>query len=330
MDVLGYNFKSLEQIIPFLEPTASGISTQWAQRTAHRLQCTVVVGYPEVAQSPLSDVQLENARPEEQNGFTSFSRPVIPNHDPSFPHNYNASVVVDAAGAVRAHYRKSHLYYTDATWAREGQGFQATEIPLGKASASGQDAVRCTATLGICMDLNNKNFTAPWTAWEFANHVLDSKSRLAIVSMAWLSAELSEEQLIADPKVSDLHTVSYWAARLQPVIERAGMGRPPVIAVLANRAGVEGEACYAGSSTVMLLGGGETRIFDLLGKGEERLLVVDTDNVSRDQGMPSCKELQLTCSAGFQIPSGKERAVIALIKHRLKAALFGVFWCACH
>ena len=44
----GYNFPDLESIKPFLEPTTSGPTTQWAITIAKRLSCTVIVGYPEV------------------------------------------------------------------------------------------------------------------------------------------------------------------------------------------------------------------------------------------------------------------------------------------
>jgi protein N-terminal amidase len=57
----------------------------------------------------------------------------------SAPEYYNSLVVVDKAGQNVAHYRKSFLYYTDATWAREGQGFYA-----GKLGTLGQVA------MGIC------------------------------------------------------------------------------------------------------------------------------------------------------------------------------------
>jgi protein N-terminal amidase len=58
------------------------------------------------------------------------------------PEYYNSLVVVDSAGEKVAHYRKSFLYYTDATWAREGQGFYG-----GKLGSLGQ------AAMGICMDI---------------------------------------------------------------------------------------------------------------------------------------------------------------------------------
>jgi protein N-terminal amidase len=44
----GYNFHSLEEIRPYLEPTTAGVTTQWAIRAAQQYNCTVTVGYPEI------------------------------------------------------------------------------------------------------------------------------------------------------------------------------------------------------------------------------------------------------------------------------------------
>lgn len=83
----GYNFPSLEAIGPFLEPTAAGASTKWAIEVAQRLRCHVTVGYPEAA---------------------------------SDGRRFNSAVTVSPAGEVLANYRKTFLYYTDETWAHEG------------------------------------------------------------------------------------------------------------------------------------------------------------------------------------------------------------------
>lgn len=51
-----------------------------------------------------------------------------------------------------------------------------------------------------------------------------------------------------------------------------------VVVVVANRCGEEGpEARYAGTSWVGALGGGEIRRWGVAGRGEERVLVVDTE-----------------------------------------------------
>jgi len=99
---LGYNFKSLEEIQPYLEPSGSGISSLWARTTALKYDCTVAVGYPE---------KVESSR-----------------RRPSSPEYYNSLILVNGDGETIANYRKSFLYYTDETWALEGGGFFGGEV----------------------------------------------------------------------------------------------------------------------------------------------------------------------------------------------------------
>lgn len=47
--------------------------------------------------------------------------------------------------------------------------------------------------------------------------------------------------------------------------------------MFANRSGVEDEATYAGTSTVLGIKDGEVTVYGILGRGEEKLLLVDTD-----------------------------------------------------
>lgn len=100
----GYNFKSAQEISPFLEPAITGLSSAWAKNAALIYDCTVICGYPERA--------------------TSGSE------------CYNTAVVVDGEGDVIGNYRKRHLYYTDETWANEGpEAFFSQELErLGKAA----------------------------------------------------------------------------------------------------------------------------------------------------------------------------------------------------
>ena len=248
----GYNFTNLETITPFLEPTNAGPSTQWAKRTAQRLQCTVTVGYPEITTT-------------------------------SPPQRYNTLVSISPTGQVVASYRKTFLYYTDETWAFEGDsGFFN-----GQLGSLGQ------ACMGICMDINPKRFEAPWTAYEFANHCVDADTPLVVLSMAWLTRLLPQE-LLATADLPDLETLSYWLQRFMPIVE--SKREDGIVLVLANRCGTEpgmvagvsqgvdeeGQDVvgYAGTSCVLLIQEGEIRIFDIMGKAEEKLLKVDTAEVS--------------------------------------------------
>jgi protein N-terminal amidase len=116
-----------------------------------------------------------------------------------------------------------------------------------------------------------------------------------VLSMAWLT-RLEPSVLRASPEEPDLETLFYWIERFTPLLRKARESGQDVVLVLANRCGLEpgtvagvsqglGEdgddvVSYAGSSSVVRVKGGDVQIFDLLGKAEERLLVVDTEQVS--------------------------------------------------
>ncbi|KAH8664184.1 hypothetical protein BX600DRAFT_512245 [Xylariales sp. PMI_506] len=235
----GYNFKSLQDISPFLEPSGSGISSLWARTTALKYNCVVGVGYPEKV-----DVSKKW---------------------PTSPEYYNSLIIVNGEGETVANYRKSFLYYTDETWALEGpDGFYEGHIPgLGHCS------------IGICMDLNPYKFEAPWHAFEFALHVLEMESNLVIVSMAWVTRE-DPRRFSRMPKEPDMDTLTYWVTRLEPIIRADN--EEEIVFVFCNRTGIEDDAVYAGTSAVLGIKDGEVSVYGLLGRGEKELLVVDTDN----------------------------------------------------
>ncbi|RCI08789.1 hypothetical protein L249_4782 [Ophiocordyceps polyrhachis-furcata BCC 54312] len=233
----GYNFKSLNDISPFLEHSGSGITSLWARTTALRYGCMVAAGYPEKVD-------------------------VSPKW-PTGPEYYNSAIVVNADGETVANYRKSFLYYTDETWALEGNdGFYDGFIPgLGNTS------------IGICMDINPYKFQAPWHAFEFAMHILDAESNLVIVSMAWVTRE-DRSVFTRQPNEPHLDTLMYWVTRLEPLIRSEN--QQEIIVVFCNRTGIEDEVTYAGTSAVIGILDGEVNVYGLLGRGDKELLVVDT------------------------------------------------------
>lgn len=251
----GYNFPDLETITPFLEPTTAGVSTQWAIKTAKRLKCHVIVGYPEVS-SEIDD-----------NGQAI---------------NYNSTVTVGPDGSILATYRKSFLYYTDEVWASEGSGFFCGNVgSLG------------TISHGICMDINPYQFESPWEAYEFANHSIQGKAPLVVISTAWLT-HTPLALLQGQPQLPDAEALAYWYSRMLPLTKL--IDAEPITVVFANRCGTEansrpfltkkgtlidfGESVnYAGSSCVMRFSSGEVDLLGILGAGEEGLLVVDTAKV---------------------------------------------------
>ncbi|KAK2698786.1 hypothetical protein QWA68_002686 [Fusarium oxysporum] len=235
----GYNFKSLQDIAPFLEYSGSGITSLWARTVALKYNCVVTVGYPE-------KVDLSA-------------------HWPANPEYYNSTIVVNSEGETIANYRKSFLYYTDESWALEGdEGFFEGYITgLGNTS------------IGICMDLNPYKYEAPWDAFEFAFHVLEAGSNLVIVSMAWMTRE-EPRKFTRMPNEPDIETLTYWVTRLEPLIRQDT--REEIIVVFCNRCGNEEEVLYAGTSAVVGIVDGEVRVYGLLGRGERELLVVDTND----------------------------------------------------
>jgi protein N-terminal amidase len=225
----------LETIKPYVETAGGGPSASWARETAKRLQCKVCVGYPEIEKDPQNPDQVTY---------------------------YNSLLVVDEKGEVIHNYRKSFLYYTDETWAAEGQverGFRELQIREKQVATS----------FGICMDINPYKFEAPFDKWEFATRVLDSKSQLVILSMAWLTL-LSREELDALKDKPEMDTFNYWLQRFWPLLKKKmehevdidGTKKTDspkkVVIVFANRSGEEPPADatklparYAGTSAII-------------------------------------------------------------------------------
>lgn len=92
--------------------------------------------------------------------------------------------------------------------------------------------------------------------------------------MAWLTND-DRSIFLSSSHEPDLSTITYWVRRLEPVI-RAETSEE-IIFVFCNRSGVENEATYAGTSTVIGIKDGDVSIYGLLSRGARELLVVDTD-----------------------------------------------------
>lgn len=96
-----------------------------------------------------------------------------------------------------------------------------------------------------------------------------------IVSMAWITQE-DPETYTQKPDEPDMDTLTYWLARLDPVV-RAEPDHE-IIVVFANRCGQEEGATYAGTSAVVGIKGTDVRVYGILGRGSKDLLVVDTND----------------------------------------------------
>lgn len=82
-----------------------------------------------------------------------------------------------------------------------------------------------------------------------------------------------------DKTVPDTKTLGYWVDRLEPLVAQGGR---EVLVVMANRCGVEEpDVRYLGTSWVGKVGRGKVKVWGLMGKGEEGVLVVDTKEVPK-------------------------------------------------
>jgi len=219
----GYNFQTPQGIAPFVETNEVSPSRNWAQDIAKQFSCSVVVGFP---------------WQDEEGG------------------RYNTAVFVDREGNVVHQYHKHFLFSTDYKWGcQPGPGFSWKHLRCG------DEIVR--TSIGICMDLNPKEYLAPFDIFEYATFLLENDVRLIILPMAWLLP------VGADRKLSSVSSVEYWITRLGPLI-----GDEQVRTVIVcNRTGEEEDAVYAGTSCVLQIGKGHIRVVSMLAREEEVLTV---------------------------------------------------------
>ncbi|KAK9450697.1 carbon-nitrogen hydrolase [Limtongia smithiae] len=266
--------------MPYLEPTANGPTTEWARRTATKLGCHVIVGYPELASAPAASARQDSAT---ENDDVSGSGTI-----------YNAAVVVSPSGEVLCNYRKHFLYEADERWgASPGRdGFACLDLEFSQKTPDKQPesglADRHTSlkvALGICMDLNPKGFVAPFEKFEFGNFAVAHNADMIVMPMAWLSAEKQDAHDEHREDVPEYRTISYWARRLTPIVRQylhadlSRRKRTPTIFIAANRCGVEdGDTAYAGStSAVSFAVDGSAQLVASLNAREEGLLSTTVD-----------------------------------------------------
>lgn len=160
----GYSFHNRAHILPYTSKVGTGPSFEFAQEVSKRFSCYTVMGYPE--------------RSEEKSGFTNL---------------YNSAVMTNPEGKVVMNYRKSFNYFTDDDWGckENPEGFSGFELPVkGTDIDTGKETiVHLRTSMGICMDLSNYKFEAPFTDYEFSSFNLDRGSELVICPMAWLHSK---------------------------------------------------------------------------------------------------------------------------------------------
>ncbi|KAL7421847.1 hypothetical protein Q5752_003618 [Cryptotrichosporon argae] len=260
MALTGYIFRTASSILPFLE-TGDGPTTKLATSLARRLGCHVVAGYPEAA----GDAGVGAGGGDGKVGW-------------------NSAVVVGPAGVVGI-YRKTFLFETDKSWAREGDGFRYFELPppIGRLA------------LGICMDMNPREFIAPWDAFELATFAKQNSVDTLVVPMNWLDPPAEppteddadgDDVPAPDPLAPSVSNLNYWAARLTPLHDPApsyaadtgGLpvpGSKEVVFVACNRVGVEEGTRFVGTSCVMTASTEPSAIelIEVCNSSEERVML---------------------------------------------------------
>jgi len=149
MAFTGYNFKSKEDIRPFLEESTKGTTFEFCSSLAKKLKSYVIVGYPEL--------YFDETNEE---------------------HMYNSAYVIDREGNLILNYRKFYLYDTDKFWAKEGPSFQTIKLKNNK-------GIEYKAAIAICMDINPKDFKDP-TEFKLAEFCKQEEIDVLFFLTAWL------------------------------------------------------------------------------------------------------------------------------------------------
>lgn len=186
-----------------------GPAATWCARWAAALRCVVVAGFAR--------------RGEEHAGAPRF---------------YNSQLAVSPEGLVLAVYDKHFLYVTDKTWATPGKSFRALELP----------GLGIKVGLGVCMDINPREFEAPYDAYELANYHKEAGVDLILFSSAWCNRHPDDPPEAAEaPNAAE--TIAYWVHRLVPLVG----GERRVYLVCSDRVGEEEGTQFCGSSCVLSL-----------------------------------------------------------------------------
>ncbi|KAJ3344273.1 Carbon-nitrogen hydrolase [Gonapodya sp. JEL0774] len=247
----GYVFRSKEDIQPMLEGADEGPSVQWAMKTATLLNAHVQIGFPQLT-----------AHSSGRNSVVIVCPPT---------HSDHSGAPNTRAARIARVYSKVHLYETDENWANEGEAFWAGEV----------EGLHGTVGAGICMDVNPWRFTAPFTAYEFANFHVAQGTTLLLLSMAWLlsrpdeSATLITRRTPEENEKSRTQTLNYWVARLAPLVDATSGGGREVVVAVANRTGNEEGVTFCGCSCVLRFKKGKAYLLGAMGVEEEGVLVVE-------------------------------------------------------
>ena len=229
MALSGYIFEDLKDIEPTLSYFDKGIQYDFASNLAKRLRCHVFLGYPEKT------------------------------YDNKY---YNSCMIITPEGKSLPSYHKHFLYKDDKTWCMEGEDFGYVEIKIrsGKTLKLG---------IGICMDINPHEFTAPWKKMEFANFCLKNDVDLIIFPTAWTDSNPGNDDI-----QYTLEMIDYWNSRMEPYTKRKI--KKNVYLLCADRIGKEKDTTFIGVSCAVKLSP-NLEILKFFGKKDEGCLLVNLD-----------------------------------------------------
>lgn len=184
--------------------------------------------------------------------------------------NYNSLCFVDPKGNLIATYQKSFLYETDENWAEEGPGFVSMDV---KGNQVG---------LGICMDINPKQFKADFYSREFASFHLDRDTELILFPMAWLKSkdvDENEDNPRSFHTSAAFSTMRYWIARLSPLCGTSNKQQSVVFAC-CNRIGKERGSEFAGNSCVLRFNDTSIEVLNYLSADAADVLLTPVEGIS--------------------------------------------------
>jgi protein N-terminal amidase len=134
MCLTGYMYKSSSEIASVLENPRTGPTATLSSELARRCACWVVAGYPEKSQvsAGMDTTEDDDVEDDDDDGETTEQTAgvarqggqtgsTIGDREEEEIVAYNSAVVVSPQGTVYDTYRKSFLFDTDKTWAKEGE-----------------------------------------------------------------------------------------------------------------------------------------------------------------------------------------------------------------
>lgn len=131
------------------------------------------------------------------------------------------------------------------------------------------------------MDLNSKNFIAPFSKYEFGHFHAMNSSKLLLISNAWLlhfdKSQETDSNLLYDGKQSmvNVESIDYWIKRLKPMVDQSLFNKSQFTVIIANRVGNERGSTFCGSSSIIQVNCGKVEVICALGRGCEEVIVAD-------------------------------------------------------